>query len=429
MKRLVTSDALGAEPSAAGRTVDTKHILSSTQTTCCVVGAGPAGAILALLLARQGVPVLLLEAHKDFDRDFRGNTINPAIMRVLDQLGLVEQLLQLPHAKIRSFTAYAADGPLTFADFSQLPTTHPYVTMLPQSIFLEFITAEAKRYPHFKLVMGARVEALMEANGIVEGVHYRDDVGQHEVRARLTIGADGRFSRLRRLAEMEPVATAPAMDVLWFRLPRHSADDQETGAHFRFGCGSLVVLMDHIDHWQVGYIIRKGSYPEVRAAGLPALWAAVAKVCPELADRVEHVRDWKDIALLSVESSCLRRWFRPGLLLIGDAAHVMSPIGGVGINCAIQDAVVAANILAAPLREGRLRMRHLRMVQRQRALPTRIVQAAQAFAQRWGVAEALNSSEPFQVPTFLRIALKLPVIRTVPAWLIAFGVWPVYLRL
>lgn len=402
-------------------------MVERTHTTdCCIVGAGPAGAMLGLLLARQGVAVTLLEAHRDFNRAFRGNTISPAIMQVLAELGLAERLLQLQHAKIRDFTVATDQGTLIFANFRRLKTAYPYVTMLPQERFLEFIITEAQRYPHFRLELGAPVEALATSAGAVEGVRYRGPEGLCEIRAQLTVGADGRFSRVRRLAGFELIETAPPMDVFWFTLPRRPDDPADLGAHFHFGPRSLVVFMDHFDHWQVGYIIAKGSYPQLRAAGLPALRQTIARLAPQFADRVDQLESWQQGALLSVASSHLPRWYRSGLLLIGDAAHVMSPVGGVGINCAIQDAVVTANILAAPLIAGQLSPRHLRAVQRRRHWPTRIVQLVQGLAQRGVVADALTSARPYRLPGLLQLCLRLPLLRDLPTYLIAFTGWPVH---
>ena len=400
--------------------------VSSRRTDCCIVGGGPAGAVLGLLLARRGISVTVLEARKDFDREFRGNTINPSVMEIVEELGLADRLLGLRHAKVPRFTVQAAGGSAVFADFSRLKTRYPYMLMLPQARFLELVTAEARKYPNFRLVMGARVNGLVEEDGAVRGVRHRGPEGDHEVRARLTVGADGRFSRIRRLAGLEPVKGSPPMDVLWFDLPREPGDPDEAGAVFRFGPGSLLALMDHFEHWQVGYIIPKGGYGRLRTAGLPALRRSVAELAPELANRVGHLEDWRQGSLLSVESDRLRRWYRPGLLLIGDAAHVSSPVGGVGINLAIQDAVVAANVLGGPLGTGPLRVRDLRSVQRRREWPTRLVQAAQALAQRWVVSGALGASEkPYGLPVPLRLLLRIPFSRGLFARLIAFGAWRV----
>jgi 2-polyprenyl-6-methoxyphenol hydroxylase-like FAD-dependent oxidoreductase len=381
--------------------------------------------MLALLLARQGVQVTLLEAHRDFDREFRGNTINPSVLEILTRLGLVEGLFELRHAKVHRFTVQAGEGREIFADFSRLKTSYPYVLMLPQARFLEFVVAEAGRYPNFRLVMGARVRELVREGGVVRGVRYRGQEGLCEVRADLTVGTDGRFSRLRKLAGLERVDGSPAMDVFWFNLPREEDDAEGAGALFRCGRGSLLVLMDHSEYWQVGYIIPKGHYARLKEEGLPALRRSVAALAPELAGRVAALKAWKQGSLLSVESDRLRRWYEPGLLLLGDAAHVVSPVGGVGINLAIQDAVVAANVLAGPLLEGRVRAPHLRTVQRRREWAVRLIQGVQNLAERHVVAHVLKGDEPFELPRLLRLLLHIPVVRDVPARLIAYGAWPV----
>jgi 2-polyprenyl-6-methoxyphenol hydroxylase-like FAD-dependent oxidoreductase len=404
------------------------HSPSPRQTDCCIVGGGPAGVVLGLLLAREGVSVTLLEARKDFDREFRGNTISPSVMEVMGELGLANRLLELRHAEIPRFTIQVAGRSTVFADFRRLKTLYPYVLMIPQTSFLELIAAEARRCPNFRIVMGARVKELIEEEGVVRGVRYRTADGPREVRATLTVGADGRFSQVRRLAGLKPVEGSPPMDVFWFRLPRKPDDPDDASAVFRFGAGSLLVLMDHFDHWQVGYIIRKDGYRQLRAAGLPALRRSVAELAPELADRVGELKDWKQGSLLSVESDRLQRWYRPGLLLIGDAAHVASPVGGVGINLAIQDAVVAANVLAEPLKAGRLRSRHLKAVQRRREWPTRLVRWAQVLAERWVVSGALDASETFRLSIVLRFVLRSPLLRDLFARLVAFGAWPVHVR-
>lgn len=382
--------------------------------------------MLALLLARRGVEVTLLEAHRGFDREFRGNTINPSAMEVLASFGLAEGAIGLAYAEARRFVLQVGGRRETFADFSRLKTQYPYILMLPQARFLEFVAAEARRYPNFRLVMGARVKELVWEGARVAGVRYAGEEGLREVRAELTVGTDGRFSRLRKLAGLESVRTSPPMDVFWFNLPREEGDPEDTGAVFRCGRGSLLVLMDHAEYWQVGYIIPKGHYARLKDRGLPALRRSVAALAPELADRVSALKDWKQGSLLSAEADRLRRWYKPGLLLIGDAAHVVSPVGGVGINLAIQDAVVASNVLADPLTEGRVRDRHLKAVQRRREWAVRLVQVAQDLAQRHVVAGVLKGDEPFELPRLLRLLLRSPILRDIPARLIAYGAWPVH---
>jgi 2-polyprenyl-6-methoxyphenol hydroxylase-like FAD-dependent oxidoreductase len=404
----------------------TKQPTHMEETTCCIAGAGPAGAVLALLLARKGIPVMLLEEHMDFDRDFRGDTVHPSVMEILDEIGLADRLLQIEHTRVQGIPVQTATGTIMLADLRPLKTRFNYIAMISQARFLEFITGEAKRYSNFTLVMGARVEKLIEEDGYVHGVQYRGRDGWHEVRATLTVGADGRFSRLRKLAGFEPVKTSPPMDVLWFRLPRRQDEPEESTG--RLAGGHILVILNRGDEWQVGYIIPKGGYQEIHTAGIEKLRRDVAQLLPDFADRVDSIREWKQVSVLSVESSCLRRWYRPGLLLIGDAAHVMSPVGGVGINYAIQDATVAANLLAGDLKAGKLSTRNLARVQRQREWPTRLIQGFQNTIQKQVLKKALASEQPLTISPVLLFLLRVPIIRTLPAKFIGFGPWRAHVR-
>ena len=378
--------------------------------------------MLALLLARQEVPVTLLESHHDFDRDFRGYTIHPSTLEALDQLGLADRLLQMPHGKLETMQFQSNGRVTTVARFSRLKTRFPYIMVMPQAKFLQFLAEEARKFPAFRLVLGANVQRLVQAEGVTHGVRYRGpDNAWHEVRAPLTVGADGRFSKVRSLCGVEPKKSSPPMDVLWFRLPRRAGDprDQIT---FYIGGGLFVFLLDRGDEWQVGYGLMKGKFAETKAAGLDMLRANLIRQVPWVADRTEQLHDWNQIAVLSVESSRVPTWHQPGLLLIGDAAHVMSPVGGVGINYAIQDAIEAANVLAAPLRSGQVTERHLSDIQRLREPAVKTIQAFQSFVQERVVKTALDPNQPFQLPWIVRLILRIPILRDLPAKLIAFGI-------
>jgi 2-polyprenyl-6-methoxyphenol hydroxylase-like FAD-dependent oxidoreductase len=402
--------------------LQTDNLDPAGETTCCIVGGGPGGMMLALCLARRGVKVTLLEAHKDFDRAFRGDTVHPSTLEILDQMGLAERLLELPHSKIYGPTFQTAGVSFSPIDFRRLKTRFPYIMLIPQTKFLEFLAAEGRKYPNFDLRMVANVGALVEEDGTVRGVRYQSTEGWHEVRAPLTVGADGRFSKVRQLAGFVPIKTSPPMDILWFQLPHLPGDDHSDRLMGGFGNGRLLVVFDRVDYWQLGYIFPKGHYQQVRAAGMEPFRKSIAEIEPRFAKHAETLKDWNQCTLLSVESSRCPLWYKPGLLVIGDAAHVMSPVGGVGINYAVQDAVVAANVLTRPLMNGNVTVTDLVDIQSRREWPTRVMQAIQSAMQTRFIGSALQTQGTLRIPWALRLFFKIPVLRDIPARVLAFGV-------
>ena len=391
--------------------------------TCCVAGGGPAGMMLGLLLARAGVPVLVLEKHADFLRDFRGDTIHPSTLELMHELGLLEEFLRLPHQEMPRLIAQFGDTALPIADFTHLPTRCRFIALMPQWDFLGFLARHAAGYPAFHLEMRAEATGLLHEAGRVIGVRGTAATGPFEVRADLVVAADGRSSTLRERAGLHVEDLGAPMDVLWFRLSRSPRDPDATMG--RFDVGRIFVLINRGQHWQCGYVIPKEGAGEVRRRGLESFRASVAALVPFAADRVGEIRDWDDVKLLTVKVDRLRRWYRPGLLCIGDAAHAMSPVGGVGINLAIQDAVAAANRLWRPLREGRLTGLDLRLVQRRREWPTRVTQWLQLLVQRRVISTTLGRRDGrLTPPRLLTLLGRCGLLGRLPARLVGVGIRP-----
>jgi 2-polyprenyl-6-methoxyphenol hydroxylase-like FAD-dependent oxidoreductase len=383
--------------------------------------------MLAYLLARAGVDVLVLEKHPDFLRDFRGDTIHPSTLELMHELGVLDEFLALPHQKTWRLTVQIAGESIPFADFSHLPVRCPYIVFMPQWDFLSFLAAGAEaRYPAFHLWMCAEVTDVIEEQGRVVGLRVTTPDGPREVRADLVVAADGRGSVVRERAKLRVRELGAPMDVLWFRLPRHPSDPDNSMGYF--DPGRILVTINRGDYWQCGHVIPKGGDARIRAAGVGTFRDLVASIAPFMRDRIDAIRDWDDVKLLTVRVDRLEAWHRPGLLCIGDAAHAMSPIGGVGINLAIQDAVAAANLLTAPLRAGRVTSEDLARVQARRLFPTRVTQWIQVVAQRRVITPILEGGGPTRAPLALRLFKYLPILRRLPARLVGMGVRPEHVR-
>ncbi len=379
--------------------------------------------VAGFLLARAGIKVTVLEKHNDFFRDFRGDTIHPSTLQLMYELGLLEEFLRLPHQEYRQLSGRIGDFTVIVADFTHLKTHCKFIALMPQWDFLNFLAAHGKRYPEFTLMMETEATELIEEDGRVVGVRAKSPHGPIEIRARLTIGADGRHSIVRERAGFQVIDRGAPIDVLWMRISRERTDPDQTLGRFREG--KLMVTLDRDDYWQCAYIIPKGGFDAIKQRGLERFREDIVTVVPEFKDRVGELKEWEQIKLLSVAVDHLRQWCRPGLLCIGDSAHAMSPIGGVGINLAIQDAVATANIIAEPMIRQELFLEHLQAVQHRREFPTRVIQLFQVFAHKRFVGAALRTTVPLKkLPPPLAVLEKFPYLRRLPAWFIGVGVRP-----
>jgi len=401
--------------------------MTATKTTrCCIVGGGPAGMMLGFLLARAGIDVVVLEKHKDFLRDFRGDTIHPSTLEIMAELGLLDEFLELPHTEAHTLGGAFGNLQFTFVDFSRLPTRCKFIALMPQWDFLNFLAEHGKRYPGFHLHMRAEATDLIEEGGRIVGVRVTTPDGPLDITADLVVGCDGRHSTLRERAGMTVDALGAPMDVLWFQMPRRASDSNQSMG--KFEAGHIFVLIDRGDYWQCAYVIPKGTIEDIHGAGLEAFRQGVAASMPFLADRVDELKGWDQIKLLTVAVDRMPRWHKPGLLCIGDAAHAMSPIGGVGINLAVQDAVAAANILWEPLSRGRATEDDLARVQQRREFPARVTQGIQVFLQTRVIGRALQAKGELEAPLPVRLLARFPLLRRMPARLLGLGVRPEHVR-
>jgi 2-polyprenyl-6-methoxyphenol hydroxylase-like FAD-dependent oxidoreductase len=404
------------------------NLSSETQkTNCCIVGGGPAGMVLGFLLARAGVEVLVLEKHSDFLRDFRGDTIHPSTLELMHELGILDDFLKRPHQELTEIGAQIEDFTVTVADFLHLPTRCKFVGLMPQWDFLNFLAEKARAYPQFHLRMETEVTDLIVENGRVAGVRANGPQGELEVRANLVVGADGRRSLVRQKAGLEVNDLGAPIDVLWMRLTRQPTDPRATLGRFR--AGKILVTLDRGDYWQCAYVIPKGEFTAIQQKGLPAFREGIESIAPFLRGRTAELKDWSDVKLLTVSVDRLRHWSRPGLQCIGDSAHAMSPIGGVGINLAIQDAVATANILSQTLLGHGAIDHRLHEVQKRREFPTRVTQAFQVFAHKRFIFPALSRKTSVKrLPLPLKLLQNFPILRRIPARLVGLGVRPEHIQ-
>jgi 2-polyprenyl-6-methoxyphenol hydroxylase-like FAD-dependent oxidoreductase len=396
--------------------------MKNLHVQCCIAGGGPAGMMLGYLLARAGVKVAVLEKHADFLRDFRGDTIHPSTLEVLHELGILDDFLSRPHQKAKELRGWVGTHELVVGDFSHLPVRCPYIAFIPQWDFLDFLQDHAKTYPTFQLLMQAEVNGLLHDKERFIGVKVQTAQGEREIHADLVVGADGRHSIIREKGGLRVMTLGAPIDVLWMKVTRAEADPNMSFG--RFDQGQIIAMINRESYWQCAYVIRKGEIDTIRSGGLEAFRNTIVKSLPFLRDRVLELKSWDDIKLLTVRVDRLKEWSRPGLVCIGDAAHAMSPIGGVGINLAVQDAVAAANLLAIPLKGGALSHDDLRRVQDRREWPTQVTQSMQLFVQNNIFRSALSNTGWEKLPLPFRVLRTFPMFARLPGRLIGMGVRP-----
>jgi 2-polyprenyl-6-methoxyphenol hydroxylase-like FAD-dependent oxidoreductase len=402
-------------------------ILETLAVQCCIAGGGPAGVMLGYLLARAGVRTVVIEKHADFLRDFRGDTVHPSTMQIMKELGLLEEFLERPHSKIRSFEADIGHQSFKVADFTNVPIDCRFIALMPQWDFLDFLTEKSRRFPSLSILMSTEVESLVEANGRVVGVRATSPSGPLAIEANLVVGCDGRGSTVRRLAGLAVRDLGSPIDVLWFRLSKRQGDPEHVLGHL--GVNKMVVTIDRTDYWQCAFVIAKGSVDQIHRAGIEAFRNEIADGAPFLGNRTEELESFQDIKLLSVSVDRLTTWSKPGLLCIGDAAHAMSPVGGVGINLAIQDAVATANLLARKLRESTCRDEDLDAVRQRRLWPVKVVQWAQVAVHNRVLQPAVSGSRTaVPVPWPVKLLNRYAWLRRWPAQAIGVGVRPEHVR-
>ncbi len=395
------------------------------ETRCCVVGGGPAGMMLGYLLARQNIPVVVLEKHRDFNRDFRGDTVHPSTLELLGELGILEEFLKLPHQELTSVSGIFGDFTFHGPDFRTLRTRCPFVVLVPQWDFLNFLADKARKFPSFRLLMEHEATDVLLDGERVAGVKVRSSEGDSEIRAHLVVACDGRHSTMRKAARLPVQELGVPIDVLWFRMSRHANDPEQLLGNVNYG--SALILINRGDYFQAGLIIRKGSFEELKLAGLASFQERIEKIAPYLGNRPAEIQTWDQVKLLSVQINRLKTWYRPGLLCIGDAAHAMSPAGGVGINLAVQDAVAAANLLTIPLQHGKASPCALARVQRRREFPVRVTQALQVNAHK-GFERAFRNIGPLKAPPQLRLAAHLPGVPWLLARVVGLGIRPEHIQ-